>query len=199
MSTEYIATHIPSGLVVDIIQPQSQQQQQPPASSSQSQQHEQQNAIGSHDIYGTNEGIHSPSERHFIASQEVSTLPMHALHQSSHSHHHHHHRGHHHHHFDGTSNGIDDVVVDRKVIISEQPNRQYIVTNEAPVIVSNKEVTAAMTMNDLDLTNSFPNTTFSHMDHSVLHEITKTSPNRMDDQQQHDLDAENQVCVKYQL
>lgn len=81
-------------------------------------------------------------------------------------------------------------MVDRKVIIGE-PARQYILTNEAPVIVSNKEVAAAMTMNDLDLTNPFPGT-FSQMESTVLQEITKTSPSRMDDDQ-HDLDGENEV------
>lgn len=140
------------------------------------------------------------TERHFIAGQDVSTIPMsnihHALHQSSHSNsmhhnqHHHHHRSHHN--FERTSSGIDSTV-DRKVIICE-PSRQYILGNEAPVIVSNKEVSAGMTMNELDLANSFPNT-FSQMDHTMLQEITKTSPNHMDGQ--HDLDTENQVGVKY--
>lgn len=190
MSTEYIAAHIPNGLVVDIIQPQSQQQQQAqPPSSSQSHQHDQQHMYGSSDgIHGSGSPLEMTSDRHFIAGQEVHTLPLeniqHALHQSTH----HHHQRNHHHHFDS------DDIADRKVIINEQPNRQYILTNEAPVIVSNKEVAAAMTMNDLDLANSFPNT-FSHMDHRVLQEMTKTSPNHMDDQQ-NDLDAENQVSGK---
>lgn len=136
------------------------------------------------------------TERHF--SQDVSTIPMeniqHALHQSNHSmhhqqHHHHHHRSHHT--FERSSSGIDDIV-ERKVIIGES-GRQYILANEAPVIVSNKEVAAGMTMNDLDLANSFPST-FSQMDHTMLQEITKTSPSRMDGQ--HDLDTENQVSVK---
>lgn len=105
--------------------------------------------------------------------------------------HHQSHRGHHHFESMSASNGIDEVA-DRKVIIGE--GRQYILTNEAPVIVSNKEVAAAMTMNDLDLANSFPST-FSQMDHTVLQEISKTSPSRMDDQ--NDLDTENQVSVEY--
>lgn len=194
LSTEYLATHIQNGLVVDI----QSQSQPPPSGSSQSQQ----NTIGAHNIYGSSDGIDSngsplemTTERHFIAGQDVSAIPMdsiqHALHQSNHTmhqqqhHHPHHHRSNHH--FEQSSNGLD-----RKVIISEPGRHQYILTNEAPVIVSSKEVAAAMTMNDLDLANSFPNT-FSQMDHTMLQEITKTSPSPMDE---HDLDAENQVSVK---
>lgn len=198
LSTEYLATHIQNGLVVDI-QPQSQQ----PPPSSQSQQHGQQNTIGTHNnLYGSSDGIDSNSplemttERHFIAGQDVSTIPMdniqHTLHQSNHSMHSHHHHHRSNHHFESSSNGIDDVV-DRKVIIGE-PGRQYIMTNEAQVIVSNKEVSAALAMNDLDLANSFPNS-FGQMDHTMLQEITKTSPSRLEDQ--HDLDAENQVFYSY--
>lgn len=195
LSSEYIAAHIQNGLVVDIIQSQSQSQ------SSHSQQHDQPNAMqGSHNIYNSSDGIDSNGsplemtpERHYIAAQDVSTIPMesiqHALHHSNHQnsiHHHQNHRDHHnHHHF-------EQDIVDRKVIMGDS-GRQYILTNEAPVIVSNKEVAAAaMTMNDLDLSNSFPST-FSQMDHTVLQEITKTSPSRMDDP--HDLDTENQVSA----
>lgn len=187
LSTEYLATHIQNGLVVDI-----QSQSQPPPSS-QSQQHTQQNAIASHNIYGSSDGIDSNgSERHFIAGHDVMDNIQHVI-QSNHSMHQHHHSHHHrsNHHFEATSNDIDDVV-ERKVIIGET-GRQYILTNEAPVIVSNKEVSAGMTMNDLDLSNSFPST-FSQMDHTMLQDITKSSPSRIDDQ--HDLDTENQVSAK---
>lgn len=190
LSTEYLATHIQNGLVVDI-----QSQSQPPPSSSQSQHHSQQNVIASHDIYGNSDEIDSremPTERHFIAGHDVMDNIQHVI-QSNHSMHQHHHSHHHrtNHHFESTSNDIDDVV-ERKVII-EEPGRQYILTNEAQVIVSNKEVSAGMTMNDLDLSNSFPSS-FSQMDHTMLQEITKSSPSRIDDQ--HDLDTENQVSAK---
>lgn len=133
------------------------------------------------------------TERHFIAGHDVMDNMQHAIHQSNHSMHPHHHSHHHrnNHHFETTSNDIDDVV-ERKVIIGET-GRQYILTNEAPVIVSNKEVSAGMTMNDLDLANSFPNT-FSQMDHTMLQEITKSSPSRIDDQ--HDLDTEDHVSAQ---
>lgn len=48
-----------------------------------------------------------------------------------------------------------------------------------------------MAMNDLDLTNSFPNT-FSQIDQSVLQDMAKTDTDRMND----DLDAKIQANVR---
>lgn len=124
---EYIAAHIQSGLVVDIIQPQ----------------HDQPGTISSHNIYNNSEAIDqnaSPlemtTERHYIASEENVPMPMEHIQQSLHSGHsamqsteHLSHRNH----YESTST----IESDRKVIMGE-PGRQYILTNEAPVIVSNK-------------------------------------------------------------
>lgn len=75
------------------------------------------------------------TERHFIANNENVQIPMENMHQSMHSTHstmpaeHLSHRNH----FESNSN----IEEGRKVIIEEH-GRQYILTNEAPVIVSNK-------------------------------------------------------------
>lgn len=50
-----------------------------------------------------------------------------------------------------------------------------------------------MAMNDLDLSNTFPNT-FSTIDQTVLQTITKTNANRMNDQ--HDLDRKLHANVR---
>lgn len=121
LSPEYITAHIQNGLVVDL----------------------QQGAISSHNIYSNNETIEqnaSPlemtSEQHYISSNESVPIPMDSIQQSLHSSHnsmqpseHLNHRSH----FEVASTVNDE----RKVIIGEQ-GRQYIVTNAAPVIVSNK-------------------------------------------------------------
>lgn len=113
--------------MVDIIQPQNDQQ----------------GAIASHSIYSNSETIDqnaSPlemtTERHFLASNDNVTMPMDNIQQSLHSGHssmqsneHLSHRNH----FEAGSS----IQENRKVIIGEQ-GRQYILTNEAPVIVSNK-------------------------------------------------------------
>lgn len=114
-------------MVVDIIQSQS---------------HDQQSAIASHNIYNseTIEQNASPLEmttdRHFIGNNDSVQIPMENIHQSLSSSHNSLQSGHlsHRNHY-----SIDN---DRKVSISEQ-NRQYILTNEAPVIVSNKVKTFA--------------------------------------------------------
>lgn len=124
LSPEYIAAHIQNGLVVDIIQS-----------------HDQQATIASHNIYNseTLEQNASPlamtTERHFIGNNDNVQIPIENIHQSINSSHSSMHSGHlsHRNHFEQSSN-IDN---DRKVIIGEQ-SRQYILTNEAPVIVSNK-------------------------------------------------------------
>lgn len=127
MSPEYITAHIQNGLVVDIIQSQ----------------HDQQGVIASHNIYNNNEQIDqnaSPlemtTERHFIANNDVS-MPIESIQHSLHSNHssmqpaeHLNHRNH----FESATSMSGE---DRKVIIGE-PGRQYILPNEAPVIVSNK-------------------------------------------------------------
>lgn len=75
------------------------------------------------------------TERHFITNNENVQIPMENMHQSLHSSHssmpteHLSHRNH----FESSSN----IGESRKVIIEEN-GRQYILTNEAPVIVSNK-------------------------------------------------------------
>lgn len=108
-------------MVVDIIQPQ----------------HDHQGAIASHNIYSNNETINpnaSPlemtTERHFISNNENVAMPMESIHQTLHS-------GHlsHRNQYESSST----IQEDRKVIIGEQ-GRQYILTNEAPVIVSNKVI-----------------------------------------------------------
>lgn len=126
MSPDYIAAHIQNGLVVDIIQ---------------SQPHDQHATISSHNIYNSEaiEQNASPlemtTERHFITNNENVQIPMDNIHSTLHSNHstmpaeHLGHRNH----FEANSN-IEDS---RKVIIEEQ-GRQYILTNEAPVIVSSK-------------------------------------------------------------
>lgn len=50
-----------------------------------------------------------------------------------------------------------------------------------------------MTMNDLDLSNSFPNT-FSQIDQTVLQDITKSSASRID---HHDLDTKIEGNVRF--
>ncbi|XP_055296303.1 uncharacterized protein LOC129565422 [Sitodiplosis mosellana] len=165
LSPDYIAAHIQNGLVVDIIQ----------------QPHDQQAAIPSHNIYNSvaieqnASPLEMTTERHFIANNENVQIPMENIHHSMHPSHssmsaeHLNHRNH----FESNSN----IEEGRKVIIEEH-GRQYILTNEAPVIVSNKEATA-MAMN-LDLSHSFQNVnTFSQMDQTVLQDITKTNTDRM--------------------
>lgn len=98
--------------------------------------HDQSDSISSHHIYNGNGSIHQTdssmelaNERHFMSSNESATIPV--EHQSLHSIQNQlptDHRSHFH------SNSIED---NRKVIIGEQ-GRQYVLTNEAPVIVLNK-------------------------------------------------------------
>lgn len=121
LSPEYITAHIQNGLVVDLHQ----------------------GAISSHNIYSNNETVEQnasslemSSEQHFISSNESVPIPMESIQQSLQSSHssmqpseHLSHRNH----FEVGSSVNDE----RKIIIGEQ-SRQYILTNEAPVIVSNK-------------------------------------------------------------
>lgn len=50
-----------------------------------------------------------------------------------------------------------------------------------------------MSMSDLDLTNSFPST-FNQIDQNVLHNLTKTNSNRLNDQ--HEMDTKIQANVR---
>lgn len=126
MSPEYIAAHIPNGLVVDIVQ---------------SQPHVQQSAIASHHIYSSDaieqntSPLDTTTERHFITNSDNVQLPIENMHQSLHSSHSAMQTEHLNHRSQFESNASIDE--DRKVIIGE-PGRQYILTNEAQVIVSNK-------------------------------------------------------------
>lgn len=122
LQPEYLTAHIQNGLVV--IQP-----------------HDQQATITSHSIYNgeTIESNSSPlemtTERHFIADNENVQMPLEGLHQSLHSNHSSmstEHLGQRNH-FETNAS----ITEERKVIIGEQ-GRQYILTNEAPVIVSSK-------------------------------------------------------------
>lgn len=75
------------------------------------------------------------TERHFIASNENVQIPMENMHPPLHSSHNHmpaEHLSHRNHFESGAS-----IEESRKVIIEEH-GRQYILTNEAPVIVSSK-------------------------------------------------------------
>ncbi|XP_031617304.1 asparagine-rich zinc finger protein AZF1 [Contarinia nasturtii] len=124
----------------------------------QSQSHDQQPTLASHSIYNseTIEQNASPLEmttdRHFITNNENIQMPMESIH-----------------HFESNLN----TAKERKLIVGEQ-GRQYILTNEAPVIVSNKEA-SAISMNGLD----FPNT-YNQIDQTQLND-------------QHELDAKIQA------
>lgn len=113
MSPEYIA-HIPNGLVVDII-PQS---------------HDQQGAIYSNaeSVEPNSSPLEMTTDGHYISNGEH--VGIESIHQSLHS-------GHSSIQTDRNHFDAGPSIHDRKVIISE-PGRQYILTNEAPVIVSNK-------------------------------------------------------------
>lgn len=126
MSPDYITAHIQNGLVVDIIQQPNDHHQ---------------TSIPSHSIYNSEaidqntSPLEMTTERHFIANNGNVQMPLENMHQSMHSSHstipaeHLSHR----HHYESNSN----IEEGRKVIIQEH-GRQYILTNEAPVIVSNK-------------------------------------------------------------
>lgn len=75
------------------------------------------------------------TERHFITNNENVQLPIENMHQSLHSSHNAMQTEHLSHRNQYEQSGNMDE--DRKVIIGE-PGRQYILTNEAPVIVSSK-------------------------------------------------------------
>lgn len=116
-------------------------------------------------------------------------MPIEGIHQSLHSNHRSVHSEHssHRSHFDASSTTQDH----RKIIIGES-GRQYILTNEAPVIVSNKEAAAMAMLSSDDLESPFANS-FSQIDQTVLQDIAKTNSSRINDQ--HDLDQKIQANV----
>lgn len=115
LSPEYVSNHFHNGLIVDLV----------------SQPHDQQ--IETHHIYGNSEPIQITNDRRYITSNDSATIQSTMHHQSIHVPQSHIQHLDNRSHF-ATNQNIDDS---RRVIISEQ-GRQYITTNEAPVIVSNK-------------------------------------------------------------
>lgn len=120
LSPDSIAALSQNGLIVDVIQTL------PPDSSDE---------MSSHHIYNGNNSIHSSSgqmelanSRHFIASNENASLPGENIHQSLHSTQNH---------MESRSHFASCMEENRKVIANEQC-RQYMLPNEAPVIVLNK-------------------------------------------------------------
>lgn len=92
---------------------------------------------------------------------------------------------------------IRSLVLIRKIAHSKnfdfKMNNKFKLTNVLiqPVFEIRLQEVASMAMNDLDLTNSFPNT-FSQIDQTVLQDITKADSDRLND----GLDAKIQANVR---
>lgn len=120
LSPDSIAAQLQNGLIVDVIQ------NLPPDSADE---------VSSHHIYNGSNSIHTSSghlelanARHFITSDENASMPVDSLHQPLHNAPSH---------LDSRSHYTACMEENRKVIVNEQC-REYILPNEAPVIVLNK-------------------------------------------------------------
>lgn len=120
LSPDSIAAQLQSGLIVDVIQTL-------PSDSA--------DEVSSHHIYNGSSSIHTSSGqmeltngRHYITSDDNASMPVDSLHQPLHSAPSH---------LESRSHYAACMDENRKVIVNEQC-RDYILPNEAPVIVLNK-------------------------------------------------------------